>query len=120
MYHFVAALAMTYAALIMPGDMGHSEMVPMAGHSGVGAVVSLSARALAAVFGLDLVGTLVLVLVMPRSVLQQLEKEDQNRVQGCSGGQKVSTLREDLVKVVRVASIPHLVMDLGMIFMLLN
>ncbi len=93
-YHLVASSTMLYAALAIPGGMGMHEM------PGMTMKPSRIAYALAAVFLLDLLVTAVVVVFFP----------------GALG--KAAGIASPLSRSVRFASIPHIIMDAGMISML--
>jgi hypothetical protein len=108
-YHLVAAAAMVLAVALMTDHGGHDamEMGMSTGtaHAAPSPVVPVVAAVLAGVFALDLVATVLVVAVAPRAALVHA---------GVGGGPD----ERSRVARLRVATVPHAVMDAGMAAML--
>ncbi len=100
-YHLLSLAAMVYAIQIMPpmtSGIGHMSAIP----------VGWAAWTLTVLFLLDGAITLALGLLMPRLLL---------RLEGATA---TATADDRVVSLIRLSSLPHLVMDAGMVVMLLG
>ncbi|WP_433798443.1 DUF5134 domain-containing protein [Actinomycetospora sp. CA-084318] len=107
LFHLVAAAAMLYAEFA--GHPAGTDMVgmDMSGHAGPGAVAWL----LAVLFALDAVATSLIVLLAPHLALAPTPVP-------VPAGPRTAPPRAD-VRTLRIGTVPHVVMDVGMVAMLL-
>ncbi len=118
-YHLVASLAMVYATVRMTGtgSAHHGHDMPGMDMSGMdmsgmdmAPPVSGPAWVLAVLFALDAVGTAIVVAAAPDTVLAR----------AAAPGQAAPGPEPGLRRRLRVAAVPHVVMDVAMVVMLLG
>jgi hypothetical protein len=108
-YHLLAAATMVYTAAAMP-----------AGMADMGSSTPIALNALAVVFALDAVVTAAIVLAAPDIALAATARPAP-RNHSRSRTAPATTAGVDRNRLaLRVASVPHLAMDMAMVLMLLN
>lgn len=109
LYHAVSLATMIYAISVMPMDaasMGTMGGMPMASNG------SALLNALAAIFALDGIATVALVGLFPKLLIRM-----KRRIDGAGSVLRVHDTRT--LRAIRLAAIPHCIMDLGMVLMVL-
>jgi len=107
-YHLLAAATMLYATAAMPttamSEMGSTDPIAM--------------KILAALFAIDAVATAVVALAAPDVAVAAMARSASTNTP--SPGAAAATLIERERAELRVASLPHLAMDVAMVLMLLK